>query len=582
MAWLTRRTLGYVMSSAFALAAGLLWPVEIEVSAGDGDRPEPPKLAVLIVFDQMRGDYLPKWDALFGEGGFKRLQKEGASFSECHYPYAFTFTAPGHASLVTGCSPRRHGIIANDWFDPALGKLATSVTPPAKDAATREGPYRRKEESIGEVLRRATLGKGRVVSLSIKDRAAILLAALRDCLCFWLNANTGDFVTSPYYQAKPRGDWVEAFNADRKAHAQKWLGGEWRRFKEDPELYRKVAGEDDVPFEGVGYQQGRTFPHPFPVVPTKKDPTGMRNYYDAVSASPAGNELLLALATVAIEKEQLGKGEATDLLCLSFSSNDLVGHTWGPDSQEVFDITLRSDALVKELLDFLDARVGKGRYVVAVTADHGVSPIPEVARQQGKDAGRVEPVTFVGDAAKYLNTEFGQQLPAPSWLDGIDDEKKIETWFYLKRETLTELKLDRAVVEKKLAGWLATQGGIQVVFTRTELEAKDPPADALAEKVWRSFDPERGPDVWAVLKPYYMLSRKIVSDKVNPTYRTTHGTPHPCDTHVPLLVMGPRIGPGVRDEPITPLAMANILAEAMGIPRPKGATAPVPAGLFKE
>lgn len=540
-----------------------------------------PKLVVLVVFDQMRGDYVKKWQPLFGEGGFKRLQSEGAWFTNCHYPYAFTLTGPGHTSLVTGTTPSVHGIIANDWYDRAHAEAINCVTPPPDEIAKGVGPYRRKAETVGDVLMRVLMGKGgkgRVASFSIKDRAAILMAALRANFCYWFNSPTGRFQTSAYYRPDPH-PWTVKFNGSH--YADQWLDKNWERFDKALD-YAKYSGPDDFASEGTGYLQDQTFPHPFKFAATKDEKKNKQNYYDAVTCSPMGNDLLYAFTKAAIAGEKLGQSDSVDFLCLSFSSNDLVGHCWGPDSQEVLDITLRSDALIADFLRYLDATVGKGNYYFAISADHGVCPLPEFAKRDGKDAGRIDPDLLTTKAEEFLNKKY---LPAGKSAPWLEQPKKGNPWIYLNYATLKELKLRQQDVETALAKWYNDQPGVLRAFTRTEmLAADDREASDLFQSVKRSFYADCSGDVMIVTKPYYQFAPPALSvnpDKY-PTYRTGHGTPHAYDTHVPLLVMGPRIQPGVRDERIAPLAMASILAEALSVPRPASASAPVPAGLFKK
>ncbi|MCI0462258.1 MAG: alkaline phosphatase family protein, partial [Gemmataceae bacterium] len=541
------------------------------------DGPERPRLAVLVVFDQLRGDYLERWQKLFVKGGFRRFQEEGAWFRNCHYPYAATLTAAGHASMATGSTPSSHGIIANEWYDRTIRDTVHSARTerhrqvPEPVAATKRllgaAPLRRRRPAVADVLHKATMGKAKLVSLSIKERSAILLAALlRGQLCLWFSTNPSGFVTSTYY-ADALPPWVERFNRQRPA--DKWFGAQWTRLRPDLN-YAAHSGPDDVAAEGIGYAQGRTFPHP---LTGGKDKIGP-DYYDAWANSPFASEVLLALAKLAIDAEGLGRDDVPDLLCLSFASNDLIGHAWGPDSQEVLDVTLRSDLLMKELLDFLDARVGKGRYVVAVCSDHGVCPIPELAKAQGKDAARVPPQLLTTRALAFLNETFrkdGERLP---WIEAVSGPE-----IYLNRAVLRETGLPAAKVEEALARWLAKQPGVQAAYTRTRLSKGPLKDDPIGESVRLSFDSERSGDVIVVLRPYHLLSGPITS-KLD-AYRTTHGTPHPYDTHVPLLVYGPGVVAGAREERITPLAVAPILSRALGIDPPAGAEVPVPKGLFK-
>jgi hypothetical protein len=542
-------------------------------------RPERPRLVVLVVFDQLRGDYLARWQKLYGEGGFRRLQQEGAWFRNCHYPYADTLTGPGHASLVTGCDPASHGIIANDWYARATGEEVNAVRSKryrpipepvgAKaDTIPGSGPGLRRQPAVGDALHKASKGKARLVSLSIKDRAAILLAALlRGQICYWFSTHTGTFVSSSYYTDRLHA-WVADFNRGRPA--DRWFGKDWTKLRKDLD-YAAHSGPDDVAVEGVGFAQGRTFPHPLTGGKAKIG----RDYYNALTTTPHANELLLALAKRAIEAEKLGQGETTDLLTLSFSSNDLIGHCWGPDSQEVLDVTLRSDRIMKDLLDFLDARVGRGRYLVVVSADHGICPIPEVARAQGKDAGRVAKELLTEKAGAFLNQTFAKEGERLPWV-----EKRMGTWIYLNRGVLKERGLESGKVETALANWLAKQPGVQAAYTRTQLTKGPLKGDRVGEMVRRSFDPERSGDVTVVLRPYHLLGPAFVPKK-DDNYRTTHGSPHSYDTHVPLLVYGPGVRPGASDERVSPLAAAAILARGLGIEPPAGAQEPVPKGLFR-
>ncbi|MBI1832022.1 MAG: alkaline phosphatase family protein, partial [Planctomycetes bacterium] len=427
------------------------------------------------------------------------------------------------------------------------------------------------------VLLRVLQGRGRVASLSIKERAAILMAALRAQICYWFNPANGRFGASPYYRDDPHS-WVNAFN--KKKVADQWLDKTWDRFRPDLD-YVKHSGPDDFISEGTGYLQGRTFPHPFKLADTDDPKENVQNYYDAVTNSPMGNELLLEFAKAAIVAEKLGQTDSTDLLFISFTSNDYVGHTWGPDSQEVLDVTLRSDALMKDLLGFLDAKVGKGKYYLAMSADHGVCPLPEFAEKEGKTTGRVDPLLLTSKAEEFLNKKFLKDGEKAPWLEEL---KRSTAWIYLNRETIKELKLKQEDVEIALARWYDEQPGVAKAFTRTEMMREDTKEPSkLMQQMRLSFHADSSGDVMVVLKPYHIFSPPNIAatPKKYPTYRATHGTPYEYDTHVPLLVLGPRIEPGVREQRVAPQAMASILAEALGVPRPKDAAYPLPAGLFR-
>jgi hypothetical protein len=292
-------------------------------------------------------------------------------------------------------------------------------------------------------------------------------------------------------------------------------------------------------------------------------------YYQALYTSPFGNDLLLDLVERAVEAEQLGRHAEPDLLCVSFSSNDAVGHVWGPDSQEVLDVTLRADEIVRHLLAHLDAQVGKGRYLLALTADHGVCPLPEVSRGQGKDAGRLPADLLKVRARAFLDDTFGAGDGKDRWF-----EEAPTPWVYLNRKLLDARGLQSSQVEEALATWLKKQPGVQTVYTRTQLLHGVPGDDAMGQAVLRSFYPDRSGDLTIILKPYWLFSSLQLS--------TTHGTPHPYDTHVPLLVFGPGVKAGVRQDAVTPQAAAAILAQGLGIDPPAKADAPVPENLFSQ
>ncbi len=548
----------------------------------------PVKLAVLLVFDQLRSDYLIRWHDLFEKDGFRRLLDEGAWFQDCYYPFSDCKTGPGHASLATGCSPCVHGIVSNDWFDREAqpsktvgtgskkGAMVYCATLPAYKVMTvppRE-PSKRSSRGVQGLLNgcwprpwpmpcgRRRVRRLRIVSLSLKDRSAVLPGGKAPDACYWFDSDRGQFVTSSYYPFKFHS-WVAEMNRSR--WADRWFGTTWDRLL--PALdYELHSGPDDVPGEGTGIKQGRTFPHPLDGGLKKPG----KEYYDALANSPAGNELLLDLTRKAIVGERLGRGDRADLLCVSFSSNDLIGHTWGPDSQEVQDVTLRTDRLLRDLLHFLDDRVGKGRYLVVLSADHGVAPLPEVARQKGHAyARRINPESLLKKADEYLIEKFGGSRASGE--APLQPEPKED--FYFNPIWLRSVGKTEEEAAPVLADWLKSQPGIQTAYTRAQLLASIPEEDAIGRQVQRSFHPRRSGDVMPVLAPYCFMSTF--------TTGTTHGAPHSYDTHVPLVVFGPNVKVQVRRDRVTPQSAAAILAHGLGVNPPAKAEAGVPEGLFE-
>jgi predicted AlkP superfamily pyrophosphatase or phosphodiesterase len=569
--------------------------------------PEKPRLVVLVVFDQLRGDFIEKWRPHFGKDGFVRLQTEGAWFVNCHYPHAITTTGPGHASLLTGCGPNVHGIIGNTWYDRASGAMVNCAesnryqrVPPLPKALPREEltdewkdleakdkkpdsdtkseststatnpaygtPERQLAPTFGDALKSATGSKGKVIGLSFKDRSALLPAGARADGAYWLDRADGMIVTSTYYRdALPA--WADELN--KKRLADQWFGKVWDKSRPDID-YAKLAGPDDVAGEGKGTRQGVTFPHR--IDGGLKRPA--KAYYDALVTSPYGNDLLLEMVKAAVAAEKLGADEVPDLLSISFSSNDSIGHVWGPDSQEVLDMTLRTDRQLAELLGFLDDKVGKGEYLLCLTSDHGVCPLPELSAKRGLDVGRLPVNSILAAGEVMLRKIYDPDAAVDAKSRFIEYRSGI--WVYLNHKLIVSKGLQSADVAKTLADFLARHIGIDRTFTRAELEGKLDSYDVLGRRMQKAYHPERSGDVSFVLKPYWQEGDPKTSTG------TGHGSPHAYDTHVPLLVFGPGVKPGIRREEVAPGAIAGIFAKALGIQPPRKAEYPSPDGLFRD
>ncbi len=544
------------------------------------------KLAVLVVFDQMRGDYLKTWQPLFGKDGFVRLQTDGAWFTNCHYPYGTTTTGPGHASMLSGTCADRHGIINNNWSERGgtvycAGSARYDMVPYAPPPEPKDGkrppkevgnPDRLLAETVADVLK-ARHPRSRVFGLSLKDRSAILPTGKHPDGAFWF---TGRFSTSTYY-AERLPPWVEAFNNSKIA--DQWFGKDWEHFRRDIS-YETWSGPDDAPGEGKGVEvkekddpargwcQGVKFPHPN--TGGRDRPTS--KYYESLANSPFGNDLLLEFAKTCVTAEGLGANTVPDLLVVSFSSNDLIGHTWGPDSQEVLDVTLRSDALMADFLAFLDAKVGQGQYLLAVTADHGICPLVEASRSKGRDAKRVDPAALQKELEAHLTAKFGgpsiaEGAKKPAWVESV-----VFPWVYFNSGVVKASGKTIPEVAKVASEFFATHPDVARTFTRADLEAGFPAADVIGNRVRRSYYPARSGDLYVVLKEWDLPSKPLDTG-------TTHGAPFEYDTYVPLLVYGPGIPGGVRSEAVTPQAIAAIFAKWLDVPLPNKAEFPVPATL---
>jgi hypothetical protein len=389
-----------------------------------------------------------------------------------------------------------------------------------------------------------------------------MMAGKHAAAAYCFDTRDGRFHTGSNYRTTPH-PWVDEFNASGAVN--RWAGKDWTRLR--PELnYDALAGKDDAPGEGYGAKQGRVFPHPM-----GDEKTAGPRYYSAVETSPFGNELLLELAKKAVTAEKFGNGESADLLCLSFSSNDLMGHQWGPDSHEVLDITLRSDRLMADLLGFLDATVGKGRHTVVVTADHGVCPIPE--QKKLPLAERISVNNLLPQLPAALDEVFG---PAPTgltrWLE-LDgkDAQQVWPWVYLTHAAIRARGADLEKVSEFAAQWLGNRHNSQLVaFTRRQIETGTLPPGAgpelrpLLEQVKLAYHPDRCGDVIVVSQPGVLVTGYAEG--------TSHGSPHPYDTHVPVLAAGHGVPAlGKQDRRASALLVAPIAAKALGVSPPEAA-----------
>lgn len=519
-----------------------------------------PKLLVLVVFDQLRGDYLDRWAELYPEGGLRRLMQGGVWFTDCHYPYACTMTGPGHASLLTGCSPDRHGIVMNEWFDRSIGKMvycATAdryervytVVPPLPDKKDKElpkggTPTRMTADGVADWLKDQTGGKSQVVAVALKDRSACLPGGKRPDACYWFDSRTGTFVTSTWYRDRCH-DWVYAFNDRRPADA--WFGGLWEKMRSDID-YQKWSGPDEVMSEtpGISKKMGRSFPHTLSPGKAKPD----KEYYDEVTCSPFGNELLLDFVRSAVDAHRLGQGPDVDLLSVSFSANDIVGHSFGPDSQEVLDITLNADRCVSRLLQLLDDKVGRGKYLLALSSDHGICPIPEISAANGKDAKRLKPADLKKQTEEFLDGRYGRKENESSkWIDS-----DAFPWVYLNHRKIAARQLDPAGVSSVLVDWIKQQPWAMTAYTATELAAVNSAGDPIFRSLKLAYYGDHCGDLGIVLKPYYL--------SLDYETGTTHGSPHAYDTHVPLLFYGAGMPAVKSSDRVPPQAIAAVFAQA--------------------
>ncbi len=527
-----------------------------------------PKLVVAILVDQLRYDYLERFAGQFSDGGFLRLGGQGAFLTSAYYDYLPTVTAPGHATFLSGAPPSVHGIIGNDWWDKATGKSMYCCADPDVEGVGTKGPGGRMSprnfvgSNFADEFRLRF--RGRVVGVSMKDRGAILPAGKKPAGAYWFESGSGAFVTSTYYRAELPG-WVEGFNA--RGLAAGYIGKTWSRLLK-PEAY---LWEDAAAGEGaLKGEEAPVFDHV--IHPSTKEG------FESIMPTPFGNELLLEFAKAAVEGEKLGQGAVPDLLCVSFSSLDYCGHRFGPYSQEVQDLTLRLDRQIGELLRFLDGKVGAGKYVVVLTADHGVAPNPEFAAAQGMDGRRVDMLELTASLKGRLSEHFG---PGDYVLG-----KRLSEELHFNHELLREKKVAAGELAAFIREWALGTGVYQAAYSREQLlEGRAP--GRLGELVVNGYNAERGADMVLLFKPY-MLPGMPVVEGVAPS-GTTHGSGYAYDTHVPVFFYGPgfkagRVTAGARVTDIVPTlsavlrmdvppgcvgrVLSEVLAPAAEVPKP--------------
>jgi predicted AlkP superfamily pyrophosphatase or phosphodiesterase len=535
-----------------------------------------PRLVLFIAVDQFRYDYLERFGGLFAANGLRRLMREGASWTQANFDHIPTETAPGHATMLTGAWPAETGIIANDWFERAEGGDKGRRVNNVEDESAKilgggpqergTSPRRLLVSTLGDELRLATNMRSKIVGVSLKDRSAVLPAGRLASAAYWGSPETGSVVSSDYYFER-LPEWVVRYNASRPA--DKFAGREWTRLLNDESVYLRHAGPDEAAWEnqGAGNEKyTRAFPHKMPAAVGK-------DLYESLQNSPFSNDMLVEFAKLAITHEGLGADPDTDVLTVSFSANDYVGHRWGPYSQEVMDITLRTDRQIAELLDFVEARVGLRNTVVAFTADHGAAPVPEHAAELKLPGRRVVPKDVEtrmrdGLRAHFSRAREGGARGADYFLEYTPKNGNV----YLNLAALSRDGVAREEAERVAGDAALTMPGVARYFTRTQLtRGAISPADPVARRVLHGFHPKRGGDLVLVTEPFVLVV----------TYTADHFSPYSYDTHVPLLIMGAGLRAGAYAQAATPADIAPTIAALLRVQSPSNATGRVLAEALK-
>ena len=515
-----------------------------------------PKLVVFLVVDGLPQRQVLAYRDQLAPDGLARFLDRGVWFADANYSHAFTVTAAGHATMLTGAYPHRTGIIGNDWRDPVAGAYVyntadTSATYIGHPTRRTDGtsPRNLKAETVGDVLRRID-ARSKVITVSGKDRGAILVGGQSGTAYMYMS-DSGEFASTTYYM-KEHPTWVKQFNAAKPA--DRYFKTEWTPLLPEAAYARSIP--DSQPWFGP---YGGKLPM---MMGASSDSAPGPAYYGQLIASPFIDMLTFDFARAAIQGEQLGRDDAPDILALSLSGHDYVNHQWSAESRLSHDHLLRLDRLFQGFFQHLDATVGKDNYVAALTADHGFMPAVEVSTAQGLPAGRFNYSQALAHVSEGLVRRFGEGR----WLLGYSGATLL-----LDRKLIAQKRLDLDDVAQEACKLLLAEPGIGSAFTSRELRTGSRAGEPFFEASKKTWHPDVSGDVQLTLKPYWAFGFSPGA---------THGSPHRYDTQVPILMYGPKwVGAGRVDRPVEVVDIAPTLARILGVPAPaasEGRLLPLP------
>jgi len=507
----------------------------------------PPRLIVFLVVDGLPQRQVIDYRHQLAPDGLARFLDRGAWFSNAHYGHAFTVTAAGHATMLTGAYPHRTGIIGNDWRDRATGELEY-CTADAQHSyignTTKKldgtSPKNLRAETVGDVLRRAD-PRAKVIAVSGKDRGAILPAGKTGTAYMYMGLS-GQFASSTFYM-KTHPAWVDAFNAEKRS--DRYFKQPWKALLGDDAYAKSLAYE--LPWYAKG---GRL---PAMMGETQTAPDGA--FYGGLLRSPFVDAMTLDFARAAIAGEQLGRDDVPDILSISLSGHDYVNHAFSAESRLSHDHLLQLDRQLETFFKDLDATVGKDNYVAVLTADHGFMPAPEHSKAEGRDSGRQSGSQALARINTGLEKRFGEGKLALAFSASA---------LMLDRKAIDDRKLDFDAVADEARTLMLAEQGIAVAYTRKELASGTRAGAPFFDAMRKSWNSERSGDVQYALKPYWMMTS---SSSI-----TTHGSPHPYDTQVPILMWGPKwVAPGRVDASVEVVDIAPTLSRWLGVAVPSSA-----------
>lgn len=518
------------------------------VSNKIGAEPSRPKLVVGIVVDQMRYDYLTRFYHKYGEGGFKRMMAEGFNCKNNHFNYIPTKTGPGHASVYTGTTPKYHGIIANDWYDKETKSMAycagddsvNSVGTTNSDG--KMSPHRMQTTTFADENRLFTQMRGKTIGISIKDRGSILPAGHTANAAYWFTGgDEGHFISSTFYMdALPK--WVEKFNKSKvvESYLKPW------NTLYDIETYVE-SGSDKNDFEGsFRGKETATFPYDL------KDLSAQNSGFDILKSTPYGNSIVADFAIAAIDGEALGQDDITDVLAVSFSSTDYIGHKFGVNSKEIQDTYLRLDKDLERFFKALDEKVGKGEYTVFLTADHGAVDVPSYLHSEKIPAGYLNN----NERKKAFNVFLTETYGTTEILENISNDQ-----IFLNREKIKALGLDLSDVQEAIVNEQLGYAHVSKAYSATTMSSVNF-VEGIEALLQKGFNQKRSGDVVLVNDPAFVSSGHTGS---------SHSTGFNYDTHVPLLFFGKGIKNGHTFKKTEITDIAPTMSAILGTSFPNGA-----------
>jgi len=513
------------------------------------DNSDNPKLVVGIVVDQMRYDYLTRFEYRFGEGGFKRMMNEGFNCKNNHFNYVPTYTGPGHASIFTGTTPKYHGVISNNWYDKDIKQAVycagddSVASVGTEDVSGQMSPHRMKTTSFADENRLFTQMRGKSIGISLKDRGAILPAGHSANAAYWFQGKLeGKFITSTYYMAE-LPNWVKAYN--NGGSVAKYMK-EWNTLY-DIKTYTE-SGNDVNDFES-GFRGKETASFPYDLKALSMENGG----FDILKTTPYGNSIVTDFAIAAIDGEGLGKDNITDVLTVSYSSTDYVGHNFGANSKEIQDTYLRLDQDLKRLFEALDTKVGKGEYTVFLTADHGAVHVPAYLQS-------------VKIPADYVNSNYEKQMFNNFMFNNYKSTELIENvsnnQIFLNHAKLKELNLNLSEVQNAIVHEIIKYKSIDKAYSSSVFLTTSF-TTGIEELLQNGFNQKRSGDVVYVDNPATISYSRTGS---------THGSGFNYDTHIPLLFYGKGINKGSTYQKTKIVDIAPTISALLGISFPNGNT----------